>query len=83
MFHIFGDQDRDEQAEGVQVPAADGQGADGDQDGAAADGFSSGDFQSKFQQVGSRSVISVICHVQLLVSVLLSVLSGSVIKVVS
>nr|XP_034579615.1 uncharacterized protein LOC117843164 [Setaria viridis] len=33
-----GDQDRDRRTEGVQVPAADGQGADGDQDDAAADG---------------------------------------------
>jgi len=48
VFHILGDQDRDGLTEEVQVPAADGQGPDGEPDAAAADGvqvegFSNGD----------------------------------------
>jgi len=50
VFHILGDQDRDGLTEEVQVPAADGQGPDGEQDAAAADGvqvegFSNGELQ--------------------------------------
>ncbi|KAL5217595.1 hypothetical protein ABZP36_018279 [Zizania latifolia] len=54
-----GDQDRDGRTEGVQVPAADSQGADGDQDDAAADGVQAEGLSNGMQQRGGVEPLGV------------------------